>query len=97
MLNLHCQNNNPRTITEWLTKEFYRQKSCGSSGDLALSMHGNINHHQDNTSDQHVNTFILIGSELVVMMLRAQWPLGTIAQFFHFVAEEKDNKKAKVF
>ena len=23
------------------------------------------------------------------MVLRAQWPLGTIAQFFHFVAEEK--------
>ena len=21
------------------------------------------------------------------MVLRAQWPLGTIAQFFHFVAE----------
>ena len=39
------------------------------------------------------------------MLLRAQWPLGTIAQFFHFVAEEKnkknkkkkDDKKTKVF
>ena len=33
------------------------------------------------------------------MVLRAQWPLGTIAQFFHFVAEEKkkDDKKTKVF
>ena len=31
----------------------------------------------------------LIGSQLVVMVLRTQWPLGTIAQFFHFVAEEK--------
>ena len=34
------------------------------------------------------------------MMLRAQWPLGTIAQFFHFVAEEKkkkDDKKTKAF
>ena len=29
------------------------------------------------------------------MVLRAQWPLGTIAQFFHFVAEEKKKKKKK--
>ena len=32
------------------------------------------------------------------MVLRAQWPLSTIAQFFHFVAEEikkKDDKKTK--
>ena len=29
------------------------------------------------------------------MVLRAQWPLGTIAQFFHFVAEEKKNQKKK--
>ena len=34
----------------------------------------------------------LIGSQLVVMVLRAQWPLGTIAQFFHFVAEEKKSQ-----
>ena len=27
------------------------------------------------------------------MVLRAQWPLGTIAQFFHFVAEEKKKKR----
>ena len=27
------------------------------------------------------------------MVLRAQWPLGTIAKFFHFVAEEKKKKK----
>ena len=27
------------------------------------------------------------------MVLRAQWPLGTIAQFFHFVAEEKNKQK----
>ena len=31
------------------------------------------------------------------MVLRAQWPLGTIAQFFHFVAEEKKGKKTKEF
>ena len=32
------------------------------------------------------------------MVLRVQWPLGTIAQFFHFVAEEKkDDKKTKAF
>ena len=31
------------------------------------------------------------------MVLRAQWPLGTIAQFFHFVAEEKKKKKTKEF
>ena len=36
------------------------------------------------------------------MVLRAQRPLGTIAQFFHFVAEEKkkkkeDDKKTKAF
>ena len=29
------------------------------------------------------------------MVLRAQWPLGTIAQFFHFVAEEKNKKNKK--
>ena len=34
----------------------------------------------------------LIGSQLVVMVLRAQWSLGTIAQFFHFVAEEKKRR-----
>ena len=51
------------------------------------------------TRDQHVNTFTLIGSKLVVMVLRAQRPLATIAQFFHFVAEEKkkDDKKTKAF
>ena len=27
------------------------------------------------------------------MVLRAQWPLSTIAQFFHFVAEEKKKKR----
>ena len=36
-----------------------------------------------------------IGSQLAVMVLRAQWPLGTIAQFFHFVAEGKKKKKKK--
>ena len=51
-------------------------------------MHDNVNHHQDNTRDQHVNTFTLIGSQLIVIVLRAQWPLDTIAQFSHFVAEE---------
>ena len=61
-------------------------------------VHDNVNHHQDNTRDRHVNTFTLIGSQLVVLLLRALWPLGTIAQFFHFVAEEKkDDKKAKAF
>ena len=41
----------------------------------------------------------LTGSQLVVMVLRAQWALGTIAQFFHFVAEEKkkDDKRTKAF
>ena len=40
----------------------------------------------------------LIGSQLVVMVLRAQWPLGTIAQFVHFVVEEKKgDKKTKAF
>ena len=29
------------------------------------------------------------------MVLRAQWPLGTTAQFFHFVAEEKKKKTTK--
>ena len=28
-------------------------------------------------------------------VLRAQWPLGTIAQFFHFVAEEKKKRRQK--
>ena len=47
------------------------------------------------TRDQHVNTFTLIGSQLVVMVLRVQWPLGTIAQFFHFVVEEKKKRRQK--
>ena len=45
------------------------------------------------TRDQHVNTFTLIGSQLVVMVLRAQWPLGTIAQFVHFVEEERKKRQ----
>ena len=55
--------------------------------------HDNVNHHQDNTRDQMCEHFI--GSQLVVMVLRAQWPLGTIAQFFHFLAEEKKTTKTK--
>ena len=39
-----------------MTKEYYRQKSHGSSCDPALSMNDNVNHHQNNTRDQHVNT-----------------------------------------
>ena len=54
-----------------------------------------VNHHQDNTRDQQVNTFTLIGSQLVVMVLRALRPLGTIAQSFHFVAEEKKKTTKK--
>ena len=95
-LNLHRPNNNPRTNTKWLkwlTKEFYIQISRGSSCDPALSVHDNINHHQDNTRDQHVSTFTLIGSQLVVLVLRAQWSLGTMAQFFHFVVEEKKRRQ----
>ena len=58
--------------------------------------HDNVNHHQDNTRDQMCEHFI--GSQLVVMVLRAQWPLGTIAQFFHFLAEEKKRRqKPKAF
>ena len=76
-------------------KEFYKKKSRGSSCDPALSVHDNVNHHQHNTRDQHVNTFILTGSQSVVMTLRAQWPLGTIAQFFHFVVEEKKKTTKK--
>ena len=45
-----------RWNTKRLTKEFYKQKSRGSSCDPALSVHDNVNHHQDNTRDQHVNT-----------------------------------------
>ena len=41
--------------TKQLTKEFYKQKSHDSSCDPALSVHDNVNHHQDNTRDQHVN------------------------------------------
>ena len=52
-----------------------------------------VNHHQNNTRDQHVNTFTLIGAQLVVMVLRALRPLGTIAQSFHFVAGEKKRRQ----
>ena len=45
-----------RWNTKRLTKEFYKQKSRGSSCDPALSMHDNVNRPQDNTRDQHVNT-----------------------------------------
>ena len=46
------------------------------------------------TRDQHVNTFALIGSQLVVMVLRAQWPLDSNAQFVQlFVVEEKKKTK----
>ena len=40
---------NPNTL------KFISKISC-SSCDLALSVHDNVNHHQDNTRDQHVNT-----------------------------------------
>ena len=47
-----------RWNTKRLTKEFYGQKSCGSSCDPAASQHDNIDHHLDNTRDQHVNTLL---------------------------------------
>ena len=56
-------------------------------------MHDNVSRHQDNARDQHVNTYTFIGSQLVAMILRAQWPLGNITQFFHFVAEEKERRQ----
>ena len=44
------------------------------------------------TRDQHVNIFTLIGSQLVVMVLRAQWPLGTIARSVnHAMSWSKNN------
>ena len=58
-------------------------------------MHDNVNHRQDNMHDQHVNTSTPIGSQLVIMVLRAQWPLGTIVKFSHFVAEEKKKRQQK--
>ena len=45
-----------RSNTKRLTKEFYDQKSRGLSCDPALSIYDNVNHHQDDTRDQHVNT-----------------------------------------
>ena len=89
----------PVTILKRLTKECYKQKSRSSSCDPALSVYDNVSHHQHNTRDQHVNTFTLIGSQLVVMVLRAQWPLGTIAQCFLFFGggKNKDDKKKGVF
>ena len=50
-------------------KQKYRSLSC----DPALSVHDNVNHHQNNKRDQHVNTFTPIGSQLVVMVLRGSW------------------------
>ena len=45
-----------RSNTKRPTKEFYKQKSRDSSCDPALSVHDNVNRHQDNMRDQHVNT-----------------------------------------
>ena len=45
-----------RSNTKRPAKDFYQQKFRGSSFDPALSVHDNVNHHQDNTRDQHVNT-----------------------------------------
>ena len=57
-----------------------------------------VNHHQDNSRDQHVNTFTLIGSQLVVMVLRAQWPLYYLVIFpFCGGGKKKDDKKTKAF
>ena len=42
-----------------------------------------------------MKTFTFIGSQLVVMVLRAQWPLGTSAQFVQFVVEEKKKTTKK--
>ena len=55
-------------FTRLLLDPFQYDLSC----DPALSVHDNVNHHQDNTRDQHVNAFTLIGSQFVVMVLRAQ-------------------------
>ena len=49
-------------------------------------MHDNVNDHQDNTCDQHVNTFTLIGSELVVMVLRAILSRSLCSHSFSFSA-----------
>ena len=73
-----------------MTKEIYKQNLSP-----ALSVHDNVNHRQDNMHDQHVNTSTPIGSQLVIMVLRAQWPLGAIVKFSHFVAEEKKKRQQK--
>ena len=53
-----------RWNTKRLTKELCKQKSRGSSCEPALSVHDNVNNHQDNTldhlSDQLVWTYIYI-------------------------------------
>ena len=48
--------NIPTTTMKTNIRFTYKQKSRGSSCDPALSVHDNVNHHQDNTRDQHVNT-----------------------------------------
>ena len=47
-----------RWNTKQLTKEFYKQKSRDSFCNPALSVYENVNHHQDNTRDQYVNTLL---------------------------------------
>ena len=47
-----------RWNTKRLTKELYKQKSRSSSCEPALSRHDNVNNHQDNTRDQHMNTSV---------------------------------------
>ena len=96
---LHHQNNNPRTNKKWLTKEFYWQKSRGSSCDPTLSVHDNVNHHQDNIRDQHVSTFTLIESQLVVMVFRGPMTTAYCCAFFSFCGggKKKEDKKTKAF
>ena len=54
---------------------------------------------QDSSRDQHVNTFTLIGSQLVVMVLRAQWSLyyRVIFPLCGGGKKKKDDKKTKAF
>ena len=48
---------NPNTLKyKTIDKRVLWAKISCSSCDLALFVHDNVNHHQDSTRDQHVNT-----------------------------------------
>ena len=85
-----------RWNTKRLTKEFYKQKSCGSSYNPALSVHDNINHHQDNTV---ISMWTPHWTTVSCHVVEDPMTTGYYCTIFPFCGRGKkqDDKKTKAF